>query len=191
MESHYWWRTKQSARQDAAFQAMRALHGHKLVNDHLLPLFSRNPWIEGIQNKDIVTELPDEENLINFWKGIPGIWTERKLYKCRINFATNGKDRDDLAMALFTPAKLPMYEQIDLYWDIQTSFKVSLQPLNTELAISPSSRQILREITTLLFQSTRASPTQEKFPEFLPFFTPDLPLQRLKAKSQFHLCRYL
>lgn len=180
VDGHHWWGTKKSARQDAAFQAMRALHSHKLVNDHLLPLFSGNLWTREIQEKDILAELPDGENLINFWKGIPGIWTERKLYKCRINFATNGKDRDDLAMALFTPVKLPTNDELDLYWDNQTPLTISLQPLNTEFAISPSSRQLMRKITTLLFQSTRASPAQEQYPEFLPFFTPDLPLHDLE-----------
>jgi dsRNA-specific ribonuclease len=180
VDGHHWWGNKQSARQDAAFQAVRALHGHKLINDHLLPLFSDNPLIREIQQKEILAELPDGENLINFWKGIPGLWTERKLYKCRINFSTNGKDRQDLAMALFTPVKLLVNDEIDLYWDNQTPFTISLQPLHTEIAVSPSSRQLMREITTLLFQSTRARSAQEQYPEFLPFFTPDLPLQDLK-----------
>ncbi|KAJ5300148.1 ATP-dependent helicase dcl2 [Penicillium antarcticum] len=180
VNGHHWWGTKQSAREDAAFQAVRALHGHKLIDDHLLPLFSDDPWTSEIQENDILAELPDGENLINFWKGIPGLWTERKLYKCRINFATNGEDRPELAMALFTPVKLPVNSDLDLYWDKQTPFTVTLQPLNTETAISPSSRYLLREVTTLLFQSTRASLAQEQYPEFLPFFTPDLPLQDLK-----------
>ncbi|KAJ5115579.1 ATP-dependent helicase dcl2, partial [Penicillium atrosanguineum] len=162
VDGYHCWGTKQLARQDAAFQAVRALHSHKLIDDHFLPLFSDDPWTSEIQEKDILAELPDVENLINFWKGIPGLWTERKLYKCRINFATNGKDRPELAMALFMPVKLPVNDNLDLYWDDQTPFTVSLQPLNTETAISPSSRYLLREITKLLFQSTRGSLAQEQ-----------------------------
>lgn len=180
MDGHHWWRTKQSARQDAAFQAVRALHGQNLINDLLLPLFSDNPWTNEVQERDSVAELPQVENLINFWKGVPGLWTERKLYKCRINFAANGKDRPELAMALYTPVKLPVDDDLDLYWDNQTTFTISLQPFNIETAISPAFRCLLREITTVLFQSMRANPVQTQYPDFLPFFTPDLPLQDLK-----------
>ncbi|KAJ6047171.1 ATP-dependent helicase dcl2 [Penicillium canescens] len=180
VDGHHWWGAKQSARQDAAFQAVRALHGQNLIDDHLLPLFSDNPWTSEIYERDIVAELPQTENLINFWKGIPGPWTERKLYKCRVSFSANGKDRPELAMAIFTPVKLPVKDDLDLYWDNRTSFTVSLQPFNKETAISPSTRRLIWEISTLLFQSTRASSVQEQYPDFLPFFTPDLPLQDLE-----------
>ncbi|KAJ6003577.1 ATP-dependent helicase dcl2 [Penicillium canescens] len=180
VDGHHWWGAKQSARQDAAFQAVRVLHGQNLINGHLLPLFSNNPSTSEIQETDILAELPQVENLINFWKGIPGLWTERMLYKCRINFAANGKDRPELTMALFTPVKLPVKEDLDLYWDDQTTITVTLHPCNVETAVSPFSRRLMREITTLLFQSTHASSAREEYPDFLPFFTPDLPLQDLE-----------
>ena len=180
MDGHHWWGTKQSARQDAAFQAVRALHEQNLIDDHLLPLFSDIPWTSDLQENEFFAKLPQVENVINFWKDIPGLWTERKLYKCRINFATNGEDQPELAMALFTPVKLPMNDDLDLYWDNQTTFTISLQPFNIETAMSPSSICLLREITTLLFRSTRATLAQEQYPDFLPFFTPDLPLEDLK-----------
>ncbi|KAJ5300141.1 ATP-dependent helicase dcl2 [Penicillium antarcticum] len=180
VDGHHWWGTKQSARQDAAFQAMRVLHGQDLIDDHLLPLFSNNPSTSEIQETAILAELPQVENLINFWRGIPGLWTERMLYKCRINFAANGKDRPELTMALFTPVKLPVKEDLDLYWDDQTTITVTLHPFNIETAVSPFSRCLMREITTLLFQSTHASSAREQYPDFLPFFTPDLPLQDLE-----------
>ena len=180
MDGHHWWGTKQSARQDAAFQAVRALHDQNLIDDHLLPLFSDIPWTSDLQENEFFAKLPQVENVINFWKDIPGLWTERKLYKCRINFATNGEDQPELAMALFTPVKLPMNDDLDLYWDNQTTFTISLQPFNIETAMSPSSICLLREITTLLFRSTRATLAQEQYPDFLPFFTPDLPLEDLK-----------
>ncbi|KAJ5751466.1 ATP-dependent helicase dcl2 [Penicillium nucicola] len=180
VDGHYWWGAKQSARKDAAFQAVRALHGQKLINDHLLPLFLDNPWTSEIHEGNIVAELPQAESLINFWKCIPGLWTERKLYKCRINFCANGIDRPELAMAIFTPIELTMNDDLHLHWDNKTTFTVSLQPFNVETAISTSSRRLMRKITTVLFQSTRSSSVQEQYPDFLPFFTPDLPLHELE-----------
>jgi hypothetical protein len=165
---------------------MRILHGQNLINDHLLPLFSNNPWTNQIDERSKLAEVSQAENLINFWKGIPGLWTERKLYKCRINFATNGSDQPELAMALFTPVKLPVKEDMNLYWDDQTTFTVSLQPFNIETAISPYMRCLMRKITTLLFQSTRTSSPHKHYPEFLPFFTPDLPLQDLEEWLSIH-----
>jgi dsRNA-specific ribonuclease len=165
---------------------MRILHGQNLINDHLLPLFSNNPWTNQIDERSKLAEVSQAENLINFWKGIPGLWTERKLYKCRINFATNGSDQPELAMALFTPIKLPVKEDMNLYWDDQTTFTVSLQPFNIETAISPYMRCLMRKITTLLFQSTRTSSPHKHYPEFLPFFTPDLPLQDLEEWLSIH-----
>ena len=180
LQGRHWWMTKQAARQDAAFQAMRALYRQKLINDHLLPLFLDNPCVPEIDAKEILSLLPPARNVVDFWKGIPGNWMEKTLYKCRISFAENGNDRPELAMALFTPVKLPVDGEVNLYWDDQTTFTARLQPLNIETAISPSSRYLIRKTTTLLFQSTRARPVQELFPEFLPFLTPDLPLQELK-----------
>ncbi|KAJ5429283.1 ATP-dependent helicase dcl2 [Penicillium cf. griseofulvum] len=176
----HWWATKQSARQDAAFQAVHALHRHNLINDHFLPLFQDGSWAEMSQQKTVAAELPLVENFISFWKGIPGHWTKRTMYRCRIEVSKNGEVQSDLAMALFTPVKLPVDTNVDLYWDIQTTFTVTLQPFNLETPLSPVLRSVIREITALLFHSTRGKSPQEDYSEFLPFFTPDLPLEELE-----------
>ncbi|KAJ6126048.1 ATP-dependent helicase dcl2 [Penicillium samsonianum] len=179
-KGRHWWATKQSARQDAAFQAVHALHRQSLINDHFLPLFQDNSWAEMSQQKAVAAELPLVENFISFWKDVPGHWTERTIYRCRIEVSKNGEVQSDLAMALFTPVKLPIDANVDLYWDNQTTFRVTLQPFNLETALSPFLRSIIREITTLLFHSTRGKSPQEDYSEFLPFFTPDLPLEELE-----------
>ncbi|KAJ6125987.1 ATP-dependent helicase dcl2 [Penicillium samsonianum] len=179
-KGRHWWATKQSARQDAAFQAVHALHRQSLINNHFLPLFQDNSWAEMSQQKAVAAALPLVENFISFWKDIPGHWTERTIYRCRIEVCKNGEVQSDLAMALFTPVKLPIDANVDLYWDNQTTFRVTLQPFNLETALSPFLRSVIREITTLLFHSTRGNSPQEDYSEFLPFFTPDLPLEELE-----------
>ncbi|CAI7595855.1 unnamed protein product [Penicillium crustosum] len=179
-KGHHWWATKQSARQDAAFQAVQALHRQNLINDHFLPLFQDFSSAEMNQQKTVATELPVVENFVSFWKAIPGHWTERTMYRCRIEVSKNGEVQPDLGMALFTPVKLPIDANVDLYWDNKTTFTVKLQPFNLETTLSTLLRSVIREITTLLLHSTRGKSPQEDYPEYLPFFTPDLPLEELE-----------
>jgi dsRNA-specific ribonuclease len=181
VKGHHWWTRKQSAQRDAAFQAVHDLHRQNLINDHLLPLFHDDSLVEVSQQNTVAAELPRVEDPIGFWKRVPGDWAERPIYRCRIELLENGKVRADLAMALFTPVKLPLDVSLDLFWDHETTFAATLQPLNVTTALSQLQRQVIREITTLLFHSTRGKSQQEDYPEFLPFFTPDLPLEDLEG----------
>jgi dsRNA-specific ribonuclease len=181
VKGQHWWARKQSARQDAAFQAVYALHSQSLINDHLLPLFHDDTWAEVSRQSAVAAELPRVEDPISFWKRVPGNWTERPIYRCRIELSASGKVRADLTMALFTPVKLPLDVSLDLFWDHQTTFTATLQPSNVNTTLSPLQRQVIRKITTLLFHSTRGKSQQEDYPEFLPFFTPDLPPEELEG----------
>ncbi|KAJ5873617.1 ATP-dependent helicase dcl2 [Penicillium subrubescens] len=180
VKGHHWWKTERAARQDAAFQAVVALHRQGLINDHLLPLFSDNAGVEAVYDSEVLSQLPTCSNLHKFWKEIPGPWMERTMYKCRIDFVENGENRPELSMALFTPVKLPLTADLNLYLDAKTTFTTILQPLNIEMALTPSTRVLLKKITTLFIKSTRVRPLQGHYPEFLPFFTPDLPMQELE-----------
>lgn len=180
-KGRHWWASKKSARQDAAFHAVHALHRQGLINDHFLPLFHDDSWAELSQQSAVPAELPPVVDFYNFWKGFPGNWTERPIYRCRIELSENGKVRSDLAMALFTPAKLPLDANLDLFWDNQTTFRATLQPHNVETALSLPQRRAIRKITALLFHSTRSKSQLEDYPEFLPFFTPDLQPEELQC----------
>ncbi|KAJ5288314.1 ATP-dependent helicase dcl2 [Penicillium antarcticum] len=180
-KGRHWWARKQSARQDAAFQAVHALHRQGLINDHLLPLFHDDSWAELSRQSAVAAELVHVVDPYSFWKGISGHWTERPIYRSRLELSENGNFRPDLTMALFTPAKLPLDASLELFWDHQTTFTATLQPSNVESALSLLQRHVIRKITTLLFHSTRSKSQQEDYPEFLPFFTPDLPLEELQC----------
>ncbi|OKO91115.1 Dicer-like protein 2 [Penicillium subrubescens] len=155
VKGHHWWKTERAARQDAAFQAVVALHRQGLINDHLLPLFSDNAGVEAVYDSEVLSQLPTCSNLHKFWKEIPGPWMERTMYKCRIDFVENGENRPELSMALFTPVKLPLTADLNLYLDAKTTFTTILQPLNIEMALTPSTRVLLKKITTLFIKSTR------------------------------------
>lgn len=184
-EGRHWFGTKHSARQEAAFQSVCKLHYHNLIDDHLLPLLSKT-WFDEIQPRLSESELPRTHSAREFWKAIPSSWSERKLYRSRILFSQNGVDQDDLTMAIFAPLKLPTVEMMDLFWDERTTFTVTLQPLNLELEPSHALRSTMRDISTVLFQSTRGASPPQAYPTFLPFFAPDLPLEELKDWLDIH-----
>ncbi|KAJ5335732.1 ATP-dependent helicase dcl2 [Penicillium brevicompactum] len=177
---HHWWATKKSARRDAAFQAVRVLHDQELLNDHFLPLFFDDSGPGLNELKVLAAELPLVENFTSFWNNTQGQWTERKMYRCCIEVLENGEARPALAMALFTSVKLPMPAKVDLYWDDQTTFTARLQQLNQEVVLSLSLCRVIRRITAVLLHSTRERSTQGDYTDFLPFFTPDLPLEELE-----------
>ncbi|KAJ5471839.1 hypothetical protein N7539_008782 [Penicillium diatomitis] len=184
VKGHHWWKTKRAARQDAAFQAVLALHSRGLINDHILPLFSDSAAaVEAVHEREVLSEMPimpTISNLHDFWKEVPGHWMVGTMYKCRIDFVENGESRPELSLALLTPVKVPRTANLNLYWDAKTTLTAILQPLNIETALAPSLRALIRSITTLLLQSPRVRPRDSQYPDYFPFFIPDLPMQELE-----------
>ncbi|KAJ5556705.1 ATP-dependent helicase dcl2 [Penicillium frequentans] len=190
-KGHHWWATKQLAQQDAAFQAVHALYNGNLINDHFLPLFPKSAWGGDERHQaEPLAQLFQTEDFLKFWKNIPGHGMDGRLYRYRVGFAENGTDRPEISMALYTSVQmpLPLNEDIDLHWDDQTTLTVSLQSVDIETSITPSAseRCVMRTIATLLFESTRAASSQECYPDCLPFFTPDIPVEELEDWLSVH-----
>ncbi|CAG8095579.1 unnamed protein product [Penicillium olsonii] len=179
-KGHHWWATKKSALQDAAFQAVCALHSQGLVNDHFLPLSDDDFRPGSRERKDSTAKLPSVENFISFWNDMQSQFPERKMYRCCIEILENTEPRPALAMALFTSVKLPISANVDLYWDDQTTFTARLQPLNQAVVLSQALCHIIQKITAVLLHSTRGRSAPGKYADFLPCFTPDLPLEELE-----------
>ncbi|KAJ5291466.1 ATP-dependent helicase dcl2 [Penicillium angulare] len=182
----HWWKTKQQAQQDTAFQAIRLLHMNKLVDDHFLPLFSKGPSFEKMEIKSPSHEIPRVDEYEAMWARLPGNWLERKLYRCRVTFTEDAVQDPDVNMAVYLPFQIEDFLQLHFSRGNHSHISATMHPPGTETMATPELRQMLLKTSAILLFSTQAKPGWLQYPELLPFFTPDIPLDELEEWLTIH-----
>lgn len=175
-----WWLTERAARKDAAFHAYVALHRAKLINDHFLPLTPERLWRDAAGDQPALTSKIALEAIFDPWKQL-AVSTGHELHRSRMRISQNGKDRPELGMILTTSVEFPATEPLELFWDSETNFVVSLHSLES-FSISPAELQLMRETTSVLLSSTRTKvPSNDAVDALNVLVSPDIPLDELET----------
>ncbi|KAL4799228.1 hypothetical protein BDV19DRAFT_294509 [Aspergillus venezuelensis] len=177
-----WWKTERAARKEAAFEAYKALHGHGLVNDNLLPL---------TKSRDFALQVPESLPAVAFiakqhdpWRDLADAWAAPDLHHCRIAIRQNGEMTQ---MRLVTPVPVPCLEPLNLNWDADTTFKVEFGPAEP-ITLSAENVDAMRAVTALYLQAASRMPIRQGR-DYIALFAPDIPPEELGPwleKNQGH-----
>ncbi|KAL4951346.1 hypothetical protein BDW69DRAFT_170234 [Aspergillus filifer] len=167
-----WWKTERAARKEAAFEAYKALHGHGLVNDNLLPLTKSRDF--ALQDPESLPAVVVVSKQYDPWRDLADAWAAPDLHHCRIAIRRNGEVTQ---MSLVTPAPVPCLEPLDLNWDADTTFRAEFGPAEP-VSLNAGSVNNMRAITALYLQaaSRMAIPPER---DYVALFAPDIPPEEL------------
>lgn len=165
------WITEKMARKDAAFEAYKALYEAGLVNEHLLPLGhvdeAVNEAYGAVKKRPSIVKAQEQ---IDLWPWIARCWqVPGHLHGSLIKIT--GSRQEGTEMIMLLPVRMPAIAgAIDLYWDQNTTFQLTIQP---ETAIfSPAIIASAAQITFLLLDSVLRGRLENARYDFLALFTP-------------------
>ncbi|KAJ6104973.1 hypothetical protein N7486_003662 [Penicillium sp. IBT 16267x] len=176
-EGKSWWRTKRAARQEAAFQAYKALWEYGLVNDNLLPLTRKSELRFG-EEKDIPALVDCAEQWDPFVE-LSRAWSSPDVYQTDIEFSRNQCLDEDLKISIVLPKLVTMPDTIPLYWDPETTLTAKFKSSTPLHSLPSQTLHLIRDITAIYLQAP-SSRLQHPDRDYVVLFTPTVPLDRLQ-----------
>ncbi|KFY55313.1 hypothetical protein V497_07052 [Pseudogymnoascus sp. VKM F-4516 (FW-969)] len=174
------WKSERMAKKDAAFQAYVALYMKGLVNDNLLPLLLTKD--EGIV-ADIETRASFEEvsEVFNPWINLAKIWMEPGDFLKKKLISITRPSLPTLYLTMALPQELPALKAFTIYWDSQTTYRISIndtaQTPNTDTPFIP----IMRQVTSTIFQAVHSNRMPSGRDDFLVLFIPHISEEFLQS----------
>ncbi|KAF2201943.1 dicer-like protein 2 [Delitschia confertaspora ATCC 74209] len=166
------WGTERMARNDAAFQAYKALHLAGLLNDNLLPLVDEGKDEQGEFNiQDRTPSLIEVLPSFDPWVAVAEVQASapQLYYQSLLTVATDGEN--SLRMVLLTPSEMPDMPPTTLFWNETKTYTVNASPLAT-VTLDDEELTVMRSITLKLLCSVFGSRMPEDREDFLYLFVP-------------------
>ncbi|KAF2262376.1 P-loop containing nucleoside triphosphate hydrolase protein [Lojkania enalia] len=194
-KSEFSWNTERMAKNEAAFQAYKALHQGGLVNDNLLPSHEVDIDEEAEFNIPSITpSLVEVSSPYDPWVVVAKCQQQNPRAYHRILLELKDMGSEPLFMVLMTPRAMPEIPEVPLYWNKSRTFSIKSSRL-PDTVVSEEGLDTLRAITWKLLYSVFYSRMQEKRRDFLWLLfpcesrdlTPDYPqLRALDVKTDGH-----
>jgi dsRNA-specific ribonuclease len=166
------WKTERMAKNDAAFQAYKALYQAGLVNNNMLP--------DRQQGDDNPTDsqIPDyTSSLIEFsptfdpWVVVAEIQQRNPQPYYRILLNLKAKGNEPISMVLLTPFMMPGVPEFVLHWNKSTDYSIESSFL-PEIVLSEIELKTMRSITRTILYSIFHSRMEEARCDFLYLLIP-------------------
>jgi hypothetical protein len=123
-ESLYSWPSEANACKDAAFQAYAKLYEVGLLNRHLLPI-RETDLLKDVEPRAGLTTVREQ---FNPWPAVAQAWRDgAPNSRRRVTISSHDKSRS-AEFELVLPVPVPHMEEFDLYWDHESSWRVSMHP---------------------------------------------------------------
>ncbi|TGZ78436.1 P-loop containing nucleoside triphosphate hydrolase protein [Ascodesmis nigricans] len=164
------WRTEKWAKQDAAFEAFKALYEHKLVNDNLMPLHKYfNVQEDMIFKRPPKMAVPER---LDPWQLVDKKWDEGSLFLMDINVDFDSGENVGVQMLL--PMEVSEIEDLELYWTLDEKARVKFGPCQKVDKDQSTIMARARKASYTLFKSmySRKMHEDEKRYEFAYMFVP-------------------
>jgi dsRNA-specific ribonuclease len=165
------WATERLAKQDAAFEAYKALYRAGLVNDHLLSAAQETDELANLQIPDHRPSLVSVSPLIDPWPLIARHQQQNPhtYYRTRLTL----RDTDDTLayILLLTPTVLPTIPEVLLHWNQSTHFRIEGSWLQGVI-LSDDEITVLRSITYKILFTVHQGRMQTKRHDFLWLIAP-------------------
>ncbi|ORY11643.1 dicer-like protein 2 [Clohesyomyces aquaticus] len=165
------WLTERNAKNEAAFQAYKALHLAGLVNDNLLP--SR-----GGEGDDQESDIPDNTpSLVEiskpfdpWFEGANRPYQNDQVYH-RALLKLTAAGELPLSMLFLSPCPIAQLPDLVLHWNSKKKYSIETSPLSTTTLTSEENR-LLIAITQKLLRSVFPGRMSEERDDFLWYFVP-------------------
>ena len=158
------------ARRDAAFEAYTGLYRAGLVNEHFLPVGHVDEGVDeayqAIEKRPSLVEVSEQ---FYPWAFLAQQWETATNISAFIITVEQG-EHIVARMMMLLPQPLPKVADFELYWDANTTFKVSISPNRVEFdltIIAPAT-----QITSLILQSIFQKTMDAGQSDFTAFFLP-------------------
>lgn len=165
------WKTEKMARRDAAFEAYTSLYRAELVNEHFLPVGHvdecADEAYQAIEKRPSLVEVSDQ---FYPWTFLAQRWKSATNIPTYIITVKQG-EYIVASMMMLLPQPLPKVADFELYWDANTTFKVSISP-NT-IGFDPSAMAPAVQITSLILQSIFHKTMDAGQSDFTALFLPN------------------
>ena len=139
------------ARRDAAFEAYAGLYRAGLLNEHFLPIGHvdecADKAYQAIEKRPSLVEVSDQ---FYPWTLLAQQWEAATNIPASTITVTQG-EHIVASMMMLLPQSLLKVADFELYWDANTTFKVSISPNTTQFELSVIAPAI--QVTSLLLQS--------------------------------------
>ena len=159
------------ARRDAAFEAYTALYRAGLVNEHLLPVGhvdeGADEAYQAIEKRPSLVEVSGQ---FYPWAFLAQQW-ETTMNIQTFKITVEQEEHTVASMMMLLPQSLPKIADFELYWDANTTFKVSISPNAVEFSltvIAPAT-----QITSLILQSIFQKTMDAERSDFTALFLPN------------------
>jgi dsRNA-specific ribonuclease len=147
------WETERLAKQDAAFEAYKALYMAGLVNENLLPARQEaDEELADLQNPDHTPSLVQVSPTFDPWPLMAQNQRETPNVYYRTLLALRPTDGELMHMLLFTPGSLPTIPEIVLFWNESNHIKVDSSQLSSTV-LSNEEIGALRSLTRRILYS--------------------------------------
>ena len=164
------WKTEKMARRDAAFEAYTALYRAGLVNERFLPVGhvdeGADEAYQAIEKRPSLVEVSDQ---FYPWAFLAQQWATTTSIPAFLITIRQG-EHIVVSMMMLLPRSLPKIADFELYWDANTTYKVSISPDTVEfdLTVIASATQITSLILQSIFQKTMDAEQSDFTTLFLP-----------------------
>ncbi len=120
------WQTERTAKKDACFEAMLALHQAGLINDNLLP---RPPQVPDALEEKIteVAAIEEVAPLLNPWIDVAQYFTDARSFNCSVLTFWVGEEQH-IKMRMLLPAQPPVPADFALFWNSSIKWRVTCEP---------------------------------------------------------------
>jgi dsRNA-specific ribonuclease len=175
------WATERLAKQDAAFEAYKALYQAGLVNDHLLPAVQEMEIeLADLQIPDHRPSLIPVSPTIDPWPLIARHQHQNPHTYYRTRLTLRDHDGTLAHMLLLTPTILPTIPEVLLHWNRSTRFRVESSWLQG-VVLSDDEIAALRSITYKILFTVYQGRMQTKRYDFLWLIAPCDPSGNLES----------
>ncbi|KAL5118994.1 Dicer-like protein 2 [Pleosporales sp. CAS-2024a] len=147
------WTTERMAKQDAAFEAYKALYVAGLVNDNLLPARQEvDDAIAELQIPDHRPSLVPVSPLLDPWPLIARCQQEKPQVYHRVRLTLHMEDTVPIHLLLLTPTAMPDISGITLYWNKSETIKIESSKMQ-DMVLNNSDITALRSVTYKILHS--------------------------------------
>ena len=165
------WKTEKMARRDAAFEAYAGLYSAGLLNDHFLPIGHvdecADEAYQAIEKRPSLVEVSER---FHPWTPLAQQWEAATNIPASIITVMQG-EHIVASMLMLLPQPLVKVADFELYWDANTTFKVSISPNTADFELSVIASAI--QVTSLILQSIFHKTMDAGQSDFTALFLPN------------------
>ncbi|KAF2463456.1 dicer-like protein 2 [Lindgomyces ingoldianus] len=179
------WLTERNAKNDAAFQAYKALHLAGLVNDNLLPSREKEGDDHEFSILDHTPSVVEVSPALDPWVSVAKQQLQNPRAYHRVLLKLTAIGEQSLHMLLLMPYQMPQIPDIVLHWNDKKRYSVESSPFSPTI-LTDEEITTMRAITRNLLHSAFPGRMTEERDDFLWLFVPNEPGSRILNHDRLH-----